>query len=488
MPRLSNRNKNKKRVSERKRLQRDWTPENSDNHNKKQRMEVDSPTDLVKEEKQIKINELNEWSIQTKIILARIINIGTSITNATGILVNVIIGDDHGDQRIIRLTLRDKVASDFIAKFKNDQILKIYNWRCVQNLSKFNNTSHHFELHSNFNTVIEKVKTEVDDIPKIIFPNLATSLKIIKNVENRKKINCVGVIISISEIQTTQKKKTGETLQYVDVCLADQTTTITVRFWKDILNVNDNMIGKIIICYSAVVNQWNNATSLNHWNHFKLIDGYTGNNVQVKRISKWIKQKDATDLTEITQKLGSISRQTVDWSKVEKQEMIAVFYKLKDLKQVHAINKEKIYFKFDAVFKFIHGLSRTSEEWYVSAKVKNKKLDFDGEKWFDKRNPNGKRYSSGEVHRLFAFKGVIEDMEEDISLNVQFFNDAGEQLLEIRADDAYKMKSTEATIDNYKAIIDAVKEKNMNFVVLLHKACDRNMINKFFIGISMLIK
>ena len=127
MPRLSNRNKNKKRNNDRKRLQRDWTPDESDHQNKRQRMEVDSPVCLVKEKEQIKINELNEWSVQTKTILARVINIGTTINTQRGIIVNVIIGDDDGDQSIIGLTLRDQVASDFIAKFKTDLLVKIWN-------------------------------------------------------------------------------------------------------------------------------------------------------------------------------------------------------------------------------------------------------------------------------------------------------------------------------------------------------------------------
>ena len=490
MPRGNFKNKNKSRKTGcgHKRSQRDWSPEMNRNHNnKRQKMDVDSSNGFDGDFDDIlSISDLTNWSITTRSIVARIINIQPPVTTRSGWLTNVIIGDDHGNQSIIRFTLFDQVSTTFNAKFKIGDLVKISNWKCLQNLGRYNPTLHHFELHSTVSTIIEKQKKNDQHIPEVLVPDLVKNLKCIAKISNEVKVNCVGVIIKVGEPKTTQNKRTGKNMTYVDASLADQSTIITVRFWRNVNLITENLIGKVIICHSAKVNKWNNGTSLNQWNYFTVVNDFDGSNVQIQEMLKWMEKTELTDSEEIIDKLGCISVQSVDWSKVPQTTIQDVISKLRDLKQVQAVVKDRHYFKFEGCFKFIHGLSRTSEEWYVSAKHKNKKLVHDGTNWVDKTHPSGKHYSSAEVHRLFSFKAVIEDVGEGVTLNVHFFNAAAEQLLEIKAEQAYKMKSSSKTINEYKSIIDDIKGKEYEFYCTATQSTrDRNGQNLFYWNVNV---
>ena len=121
-----------------------------------------------------------------------------------------------------------------------------------------------------------------------------------------------------------------------------------------------------------------------------------------------------------------------------------------------------------------------------SAKHKNRKLVYDGTNWIDKTHPSEKHYSSAEVDRLFSFKAVIEDVKEGITLNVHFFNAAAEQLLEIKAEQAHKLKSSSKTINEYKSIIDEIKGKEYEFYCTATQSTrERNGQNLFHWNVNV---
>ena len=408
-----------------------------------------------------KISKIDRWNGANKKIKGKIISKSNINKIKKGLSVlEVLIADSTSEQSFIQVIFYGDLADRVNSKYGIGTIITLNNFKVKRRTERFNKTSHKNEIHTNKSTIIEEFKETDNEIKGIILPNEHKEIICINEMQHSQKANFMGIILQVEEVKTTASEKE---IPYVDAIITDLTGVIKVRFWKNTQQFNQNIIGQAVICHNAEINEYNGYKTLNVWTFFNLYNKYSGNCKKLKKLLKWSNSNDSDDLYDLaTEECDVLFNTAKDWDNVESSTITQIKSMIKIMKSSEDDDENIKSFKTIALFDYLEADSK-SKEWYLGSINSSKKIIVNEDGTYE--DENGNTISTNDVKKFYKFRAYIKDPEAiNNSLNVIFFNKAGEQLYDMPADSAcdYKFKNATSNL-SYCNLIQQFEDKMYEF-------------------------
>lgn len=169
-------------------------------------------------------------------IKVRVTNKGTlkcyKNSKGEGCVFSIILTDENGTQ--IQATMFNKAAEKYYPIFECGKIYHISKGSVRPAKKEFSTLRNDYELNINEYSLVEQVDDVSICIPEVVY-NFVRIDQLQKFVAEKKVVDVLGIVQSVSAIKDVRRKFSNEIVQKRDITIADDSTkTVNVAFWGEL--------------------------------------------------------------------------------------------------------------------------------------------------------------------------------------------------------------------------------------------------------------